>query len=342
MLKVADLKQHPKQAEIYGETEVDEAFVASIQDQGVLQPLLVSNRTGDNFVISGHRRLMGSSVAQKIEVPCVVKTYKSEDEEIKDLIISNYAREKTNWQRLQEFLKLKQIVCQITKAKQGHSSLRELFEENESLGEFARGAKIDFEKPMTAFDILKNITGLSEYEQKMNTVIFDDDYVEEWFEKLRKLKLPVAAEQEIYEKIGTVRGMVNNKQCSLNEAATAIKKMFADIESKLKKEKPVKQQKAKSDKPKAEKPVPQSDDDDDEPLDWLTGISYLPRTFSQSPATFEPDYSDISFILKTQSGHDVGLVRTRGVPTGLCISNGGEDYLVNLDNMIKNMAILGL
>jgi len=53
--KVSELSQHPKNDEIYGDTdELEDTFIASIREKGVLEPLVI---TDGKQVISGHRRL---------------------------------------------------------------------------------------------------------------------------------------------------------------------------------------------------------------------------------------------------------------------------------------------
>ena len=246
MIPIEELLPHPMQEKIYGETEVDAEFVASIRDRGVLQPLLVTDfesEDGRYKVISGHRRLMAADCAELMEVPCQIKSYESEDETVVDLIISNYSREKTNYQRTQEFLQLKQKLCQFGKAKMGHNSLSSLISKNDELWRILQNANFDIEKPFSTIEILKNLTGISEYEQKMNNIIFDDDYCEKKLQDLRNLGLKEVQVKEVYEKWIAVRRLVSEDRVSLNEAVSTIKTMLADIEARFtKKEKKPKQE----------------------------------------------------------------------------------------------------
>jgi len=52
-----ELKPHPKNKEVYGDTEearqLDDTFVESVSEKGVLEPVVI---TTDKTLISGHRR----------------------------------------------------------------------------------------------------------------------------------------------------------------------------------------------------------------------------------------------------------------------------------------------
>lgn len=69
----------------------------SIKDKGVLQPILVrpTSKKGVKYmIISGERRFRASLLAEKKEIPCIIKTDISDDEVLEIQIIENLQREK--------------------------------------------------------------------------------------------------------------------------------------------------------------------------------------------------------------------------------------------------------
>ena len=100
------LKPHPKNAEIYGDT-ADEDLWRSVREHGVLTPITV---TAIGVVVSGHRRLVAARAAGLSEVP--VTPFDSEDELdiIEALIESNRQRSKSNEQIGREAVELFAVI----------------------------------------------------------------------------------------------------------------------------------------------------------------------------------------------------------------------------------------
>ena len=264
------LLPHPRQEEIYGATEVDRDFVASIVDRGILQPLIIYRARPEDegyTVISGHRRLEGARQAGLNTVPVILKEYKNEDEAVLDLIVSNKNREKTNHQRITEFLKLKQTLCQLTELKMHHKSLVSLISENEDLGRILQGYEIDPEKPLTTIEILEGITGISEYKQKAMTVIYSDEYLGEQIEKLRQSGAGIRILDELYASVMDVRTQHGDGKISLYEAMKSIRDAIESRENKLKKNKPASPPKARK-----EKPEPEAGEFDDDKIEARNAV----------------------------------------------------------------------
>ena len=103
-LNPADLKNHPVNAEIYGEPIVDDDMLASVKDFGILEPI---RATKDSVVLSGHRRLLHAIKAKLKPVPVLVaRTVLSDAEQVVEIVESNRQREKTREQLAREFGKL--------------------------------------------------------------------------------------------------------------------------------------------------------------------------------------------------------------------------------------------
>lgn len=59
--KTADLKPHPLNEKLYGAEPVDAELLASIESNGILEPLLVTRTSFDgehyaDYIVSGHSR----------------------------------------------------------------------------------------------------------------------------------------------------------------------------------------------------------------------------------------------------------------------------------------------
>ena len=76
-----DLIPSPENDDLYRPIELDdpeiEKLAESIREHGVLEPLVV---TKDNYVISGHRRLAASKLAEVEAVPCRVENFRRDDD----------------------------------------------------------------------------------------------------------------------------------------------------------------------------------------------------------------------------------------------------------------------
>lgn len=71
--KVADLRNHPLNAQVFGELKCDadaDEFIASVKTHGILVPLIV---TKDGMILSGHRRRQAAAKAGLKEVPVIVR-----------------------------------------------------------------------------------------------------------------------------------------------------------------------------------------------------------------------------------------------------------------------------
>lgn len=115
--RCADLRPHPLNETIYGD-RADGDLIESIRQRGVLNPILV---TGDNLIVSGHRR-WGAAIAAGLEtVPVVVYTGDDVLDIEEALIESNRQRSKTNEQIGREYKRLKDIYNERA-SRQGQRS----------------------------------------------------------------------------------------------------------------------------------------------------------------------------------------------------------------------------
>jgi ParB-like chromosome segregation protein Spo0J len=109
----ANLKPHPKNAEIYGDTDevddLDATFKESVAEKGVLEPLVITN---GKEIISGHRRWLAAKDAGLDSVPVRYSEFESDLAEREALIEFNRQRDKTPGQIVNEFEEMLEIETQ--------------------------------------------------------------------------------------------------------------------------------------------------------------------------------------------------------------------------------------
>jgi hypothetical protein len=120
-----DLHEHPMNTDVYGESVLDEDFVESIEQTGLLQPPVVApnmdwitgQELGGYRIISGHRRIDACRALGIQAITCLYRTYQNEDEEMFDFLSSNRHRAKDHGMMVREalrFLTIKQVSCQVS------------------------------------------------------------------------------------------------------------------------------------------------------------------------------------------------------------------------------------
>ena len=123
----SNLQPHPKNAEIYGDTDdvddLDATFKESVAEKGVLEPLVITN---GKEIISGHRRWLAARDAGLDSVPVRYSEFDDDLAEREALIEFNRQREKTPGQIVNEYEEVRDIEEQRGKEKmsQGGSGER--------------------------------------------------------------------------------------------------------------------------------------------------------------------------------------------------------------------------
>ena len=119
-------------------TEDTEKLKQSIKCLGILQPLLIENRDGKDYVIAGHSRrkccmeLIEEGEERFRKVPCVYKPKielpGEEDEIIRKILIiqSNTYREKSDWEKMMESLKMESLVKELREKTELEGKTREI------------------------------------------------------------------------------------------------------------------------------------------------------------------------------------------------------------------------
>ena len=119
-------------------TEDIEKLKQSIKCLGILQPLLIENRDGKDYVIAGHSRrkcclqLIEEGEERFKKIPCVYKPkielMGEEDEIIRKILViqSNTYREKSDWEKMTESLRMEELVKELREKTELEGKTREI------------------------------------------------------------------------------------------------------------------------------------------------------------------------------------------------------------------------
>lgn len=121
-------------------TEDTEKLKQSIKVLGILQPLLIEERGGKDYILAGHSRrkccleLIEEGLDRFRKIPCVYKpkielsTASEEDEIIRKIIIiqSNTYREKSDWEKMTEALQMEELVKELREKTDLEGKTREI------------------------------------------------------------------------------------------------------------------------------------------------------------------------------------------------------------------------
>ena len=121
-------------------TEDTEKLKQSIRALGILQPLLIEERDGKDYLLAGHRRrkccleLIKEGLERFKRIPCVYKpkielsTETETDEIVRKMVIiqSNTYREKTDWEKMTESLQMEELVKELREKTDLEGKTREI------------------------------------------------------------------------------------------------------------------------------------------------------------------------------------------------------------------------
>ena len=121
-------------------TEDTEKLKQSIRALGILQPLLIEERDGKDYLLAGHRRrkccleLIKEGLERFKRIPCVYKpkielsAETETDEIVRKMVIiqSNTYREKTDWEKMTESLQMEELVKALREKTDLEGKTREI------------------------------------------------------------------------------------------------------------------------------------------------------------------------------------------------------------------------
>ena len=133
----------PSEENFYN-TEKLERLKQSIKLLGILQPLLIENRDGKDYVIAGHCRrkccidLLNEGNEKFSRIPCIYKISSEleqdagqEDDIVRQIMIiqANCYRDKSDWEKMTEFLKMESLVKELRKRVSMQGKTRDILRE---------------------------------------------------------------------------------------------------------------------------------------------------------------------------------------------------------------------
>lgn len=258
LIGISELSAHPKQIEIYGDEEPDEDFLTSVKEVGIITPLIISENGNSFTIVSGHRRFRHAKILGLKELPCIIRSYNSEEEMELHFLLSNQNREKNLRQKINEFLAYKQKLRQ-TRENRATSDFDKMENiKNDTLVTVVNELNIPFEKGVRMVDIIERATGFSKRYQEYSTVIFDRDYRDNKINSMSNLVLGSGVtfnrEKFFMEWCGMEEEVLEGRK-SLKTAHDEIKTILNAYETALKQLKEKKQKKeVKTEKIELEKP----------------------------------------------------------------------------------------
>lgn len=136
MLDIDQLIPHNKNRQI---KDIDKLAEAIKTAGGVKQPLLVRKEERGYKILAGHRRtaaaklLLSQGEEQYRQLPCIVESDLDEDEQEILLIVLNEQQEKSDYEKMQDAVRLKELISRKKKTEHLPGSVRQ--HTAEALGE---------------------------------------------------------------------------------------------------------------------------------------------------------------------------------------------------------------
>ncbi len=148
MLDINQLIPHEKNRQIKDIDKLAEAIEAA---GGIKQPLLVRKMDNGYKILAGHRRtaaariLIAQGKTEYRQLPCIVETNLDEEEQEILLILLNEQQEKSDYEKIQDAMRLKELIGKKKKDENIPGSVRSLTAEalGETPTQIARYESID-------------------------------------------------------------------------------------------------------------------------------------------------------------------------------------------------------
>lgn len=252
---VKKLQAHPRQEYHWG-LDVDPEFVDSIKNQGVMEPIIITptiNVSGTNpkfkyVIISGYCRWMASKEAKFDKIPAIIEQYESQEKTYFAFLNANQKRPETESQKRRQFLAYLGLLKTFATNRQSKGlSYNPIYDDNE-FSTAVETLKIEDGKPLNSVEILMNLTGYSERQQKYMKVIWDNDFMQEkfdWWHKISKWKFD---EKEIYDQWMLLRAQAESGVRTKKYAFDEISRLIAGVNKKYAPKERVKSEKLKVEK----------------------------------------------------------------------------------------------
>lgn len=320
LIRITDIVPHPLQERVYGADEPDDDLVASVAAHGVLQPVIVaanaranadnsdvelSDDPGAYMMVSGHRRWRASDRAGLATIPAIIKTYSTTVDLEIEFLASNIQREKSDTQKNAEFSRWKNAAVFIGKLKKnmtlGAFNMTTNCKLNETEFETLKDRHVELLKQF-GFDVsdefratkfIESVTGIGEHEQRLRTVVTDDNYRDGVYVRLRHEGAGETAIGKLDADWSGVRSRYESGEIKLAAAEKQIKKLISEFEKGLKPKQP--KQRVKKVEPKPRAYIAAA----------VSGTNDYRERFEEAAARFAHDYDIVNPVELIDNSPDV-------------------------------------
>ncbi len=330
-INISEIQDFPTQREIYGEPIIELEFLASVKEFGVITPVIVTKGTDCYILISGHRRVKAAELAELTTVPAIIREYDSTDDMQLEFLSCNMQREKTPRVRINEFLRYKQLLCQIGKVRKKSRNYENTIFENTMfsriLDENIKNSN-DGEFSIDSTEILKQVTGYSEYEQTYLSVLYNDDWLQKKLDGLRLLGCSVEIEEVLISLREKAVQEYEAGNATLNNAVSEVKRVFKDAEAHLK----PKEEK----KPKKDSTLASQEGNFKKPMKLALQLPGVKATckYSETPLLYDEEKSVCEFFFKS-GGFTFGFITTLERPVGICCETPNGIVMINSERLAE-------
>lgn len=162
MISVDSIRESEYQPRKKFDEDADKELMKSIQEKGIIQPLLVNKEKEGFQLIAGERRLRAVKKLGIKQVPVLIKEVKGKEEILELSLIENIQREDLNpiekaesYQRLmKEFEYTQQMVAdKVGKERSSVANTIRILELEEEIKEMVRNGKLNFGQARTLLSI---------------------------------------------------------------------------------------------------------------------------------------------------------------------------------------------
>lgn len=225
LIDIADIANHPLNADIYGEPELDRMLADDIKEHGILEPLHVFENFGfypdieqKYVLISGHRRKFNGALAGLSQVPCIIEYYPNTEEIEIVLVLFNLQRTKKLSAIEHEKNVLEQKLCQFSKYRQKYGLTFDPANLDDEVCRLLQILNIDTSKAFNSTEILAKHFGLSRPTMSQLEFIFSDELLEFFFNELTTVGAKNSEITALSLEFEDTRRAVDSEAISINAA----------------------------------------------------------------------------------------------------------------------------
>ena len=232
---------HPDQNKIYGEYEIDIEFETSIENEGIITPIIITPAKvfnipePDYVIISGHRRYKAAIKQRITEIPCIIREYKTADEATLYFMLCNLQRIKSDSILRNEYFTIKHNLLKLGKIRKGKGLYSETIFNDADMNRSTKLKNIEPGVPLNGRQIIWEIYGISIRKQQGIMFLFDDDKMANIFNEIKNdYILDKANNDELNEFWLNSRRGVDEGGISIFKSVESVKKKIKEIKKRLK------------------------------------------------------------------------------------------------------------